>query len=134
MLVQERLVHAGPVVEALQIADGYQFYQVAQAGFILRQQYQVVIAPAGAPGGLLVTMIAFGDVGLATYDGFDARLYSRQVERQHAEKVAVFRDGHPVHLKIAEGVDNGIDGLGAIQQGEVGMVVEVDEVSHPESV
>ncbi|GAG87237.1 unnamed protein product [marine sediment metagenome] len=30
----------------------------------------------------------------------------------------------------AEGVDKSIDGLGAVQQGEIRVVVEVDEVSH----
>ncbi|MBA7617260.1 hypothetical protein ES703_24574 [subsurface metagenome] len=130
VLSEQGLVYPGPIIEALQITDGYQLSQVAQAGFILRQQDQVVITPAGASGGLLVTMIAFGDVGLAAEDGLDARLDSCLVKRQHAEQVAMLGDGHPVHIEVAKGVENGIDGLGAVQQGEVGMVVEMDEVSH----
>jgi hypothetical protein len=44
----------------------------------------------------------------------------------------MFGDCHTIHAEIAQGIDNGLNGLGTVQQGEVGMVMEMDEFGHRE--
>ena len=77
-------------------------------------------------------MIAPGHVDLATDDGFDPGFLGRFVKGQHGKQVAVLGDAHGVHFKVTDGIDQGIDRLGPIEQGEVRMVVQVDEVTHAE--
>jgi hypothetical protein len=44
----------------------------------------------------------------------------------------MFGDCHTIHAEIAQSINKGFNGLGAVQQGEVGMIMEMNEFGHSE--
>ena len=121
---QQFLVYPGAVVEPFQVARRHQFHQVAQPLLVLGQQYQVVVVPpAASAAGLTAEAVLLGHVHFAADDRLDPGGHGGLMEFHHPEQVAVIREPHRVHFQIGHDVHQGLDRLGAVQQGKVGMVV-----------
>jgi hypothetical protein len=69
------------------------------------------------------------NVHLATDDGMDTLRFGRIVEADGAEEVAVVRHGDGGHFLFGDHLHQLIDFAGAVEQGIVGVVVEVNEWS-----
>ena len=135
VLGEQLLVHARPVVEALQVGGRHELQQVAVAGLVLRQEREVVVlllVLAGVP----LEPRARRDVGLDADDRLDAGGAPGLEEAERAEHGAVIRDGHRGHA-VARGLrEDGrsvgmelrrLDPGGAVQQRVLGVDVEVNE-------
>ena len=135
MLGHELLVHAWAVVEALEVGRGHELEQVAVPGLVPGEQREVVVLLL-ALAGVAIEPRARRDVGLDADDRLDAGLPGRLEEAQRAEHRSVVGDGdrgHAEALRLSEdrgrpGVRRGrFDASGAVEQGVLGVHVEVDE-------
>ncbi len=122
--LEQRLVDARVVVEAVGERLGAQVAQVAVAGLVLRQEHQVV-ADALA---LVAHALLAGDVRLEADDGFDAVLLRLLVEADHAEHVAVVGDGHRLHARGGARLHQIGQADGAVEEAVEGVQVQVREV------
>ena len=75
----------------------------------------------------LVAAIARRDVDLAAEDRVDAALPRRIVKDDGREHVAVLGDGQGRHLELLRLVEQLVDAAGAVQQGELGVEMQMDE-------
>ena len=122
--MQQFLVDARAVVEAVQVGAGDQVHQVAVALVVAGQQHQVVGA---ALVGVLVEAAGLGHIHFAADDGLDTGLAAGGVEIDHAVESAVVGNGQRVHSQIggmrhqfgntADAVEHGVFGVG-MQMGE----------------
>ena len=125
---QHVLVDAGPVVEALRVADGHELHEVVVARLVLGQERQVVVGLLDA-GPRLVVAAARGHVDLAAEDGLDALVEAGVVEGDRSEHVAVVGDGHRLHAEPSHLVHHLVDVAGPVEQAVLGVEVEVDELA-----
>ena len=123
MLREQVLIDAGLVVEALQEAGGDQLDEVAIALLGFAKQHQVIVA-VGVVAGLVALL---RDVDLAADDRLHAFALGRVVELHRAEQVAVVGHGDGRHLLLDDGVHQLADFTGAIEQGVIGVAVQMDE-------
>ena len=135
MLGHELLVHARPVVEALEIGGGDELQQVAIAGLVPSEQGEVVVLLL-ALSGVAIEPRSRRHVGLDPDDGLDARGPRDLEELQRPEHRAVIGDGdrgHAEALRLGEdrrrpGVRRRrLDAGGTVEQGVLGVGVEMDE-------
>ena len=128
VLGQEVVVDPGLVVEALEVRLRGQLEEVLVAGLVLRQQHQVVVV--AVPRQLPVGVLLRGDVGLDPEDRLDARLARLLVELDRPEHVAVVGQGHGGHLRLDRRGDHVVEAVGAVEEAELAVEVQVDEVGH----
>ena len=126
--LQQFLVDAGLVVEALRVAGGHQLDQVVVALVGLGEQHQVVLRLAGHTAA--VAAVTGRDVHLAAEDRPHAVLLRRVVEHDRREHVAVLGDGERRHAEPRRFLHQLVDAAGAVEQRILGVQVEVDEVLH----
>ena len=132
-LLERSLVHAGLVVEALDVAVGRELDQVSPARFVAGQQDQVETAVRDALGFLEAAVGGLRpDVGrnvrLDPQDGLDALLPAGLVEGDGAEQVAVVGQCDRVHAEAGDPVHQGLHPVASIEQRVLGVEVKVDEV------
>ena len=125
MLGQEPLAHARLVVKAVQRRFGDNLDQVAIALVIFRQHHQMVVAIALGRGAMVFLL---ADVKLAAQDRLHARFFGGIVECHRAEDVAVVGDGHGGHVEFLDAPDQALDFAGAVEQGVVGVKMEMNEL------
>ncbi len=125
VLVQQRPVDAGLVVEALGEAGADQIAEVAVAGLVFAQQDQVGVGVVEAV--LLVMPGARGDVDLAADDGLDARGAAGLVEGHRPVHHAVVGDRQGTLPQFFGALRQLLDAAGAVEQRIFGMDVEMDE-------
>ena len=77
-----------------------------------------------------MVVVLLADVKLAADDGFDPVLVSGIDEVDSAEDVAVIGHGHSRHAEFLDALTEFFYVAGAIEQGVVGVEVEVDELGH----
>ena len=129
MLGQKFLADARLVIEAVQRGFRGDLDQVAIAFLVFGQHQQVVVGVAfGRRARCVVVFLA--DVKLAADDRLDAGLVRRIHEMHRAEDVAVVGHGHGGHAQLLHPLDKLLDVAGAVEQGVVGMEVQVDELGH----
>ena len=135
VLGHQLLVHAGPVVEALEMGGRDEAQEVAVSGLVAGQQREVVVLLLVLAGGA-VEARARRHVGLDADDGLHARGPAGLEEAERAEHGAVVGDGHRRHPVTAGlGEDRRrrrvggrrLDPRRAVQQRVLGVDVEVDE-------
>ena len=131
MALDHLAVDARLVVEALQIPDGGELDQVPVPLAVAGEQHEVVVrlldlAPAHAHR-LLVPPVAGGHVRLHADDGPDALLLRRLAEGPGPEKAPVVRKGQRRHLELLRLVDEIGETVGAVEEGELRVAVEMDE-------
>ena len=78
----------------------------------------------------LVAAVAGRDVDLAAEDRLDAALAGRVVEHHRREHVAVLGHRQRRHLQRGGLVEQFVDAAGAVEQRELGVEMEMDELSH----
>ena len=104
------------------MAFGNDFYQIQVSFVVLRQQDKVVIAL------FLHPVISLGNVNLAADDGLDIRMLLGVLEELFdTVHVAMVRDGKGRHTKLFGTVEKVFYGGLSIQNGILGMDVQVNE-------
>ncbi len=136
VLLEQLVVDARLVPVALEVGPGRELDQVVVADVVHGERRQVVVAvPHRGP--CLVAPRPVGEVGLHAEDRLDAGALPGPEELREAEEVAVIGGGdrrHPVPGALGEQL---VDAGGAVEHGELGVHVEVDElvstthVQHP---
>src|SRR5207245_19819 len=102
---QHLLVDAGPVIEALRVADGDELHEVVVAGLVRGQQRHVVVRLFDARPRLVVAAPG-RDVDLAPEDRLDALVEAGVVEGDRAEHVAVVCHCDRVHAQRGDLLDD----------------------------
>ena len=119
---EQVLIDAGLVVEAFEVGGGDQVDEVAVAFLVFAEQDQVVVA-VGIGAGLVALL---RDVDFAADDGLDALCLGGVVELDRAEEIAVVGHGDGGHF-LFDDVHELADFAGSVEQGIIGVAVEVDE-------
>ena len=117
------MVHARPVVEALEERQRGQPHQVVEAVLVARQQHQVVRGVARAVGAG-----AARDIRLHAENRLDPGLARLLVELDGAEQRTVISERQRRHAQFSRPRDHAADRAGAVEQRVVAVIVEVDEV------
>ena len=126
VLRQQFLVDARPVVEPFGVAGRHQLDQVLVALVGLGEQHQVVrlgLRPA------LLEAASLRDVDLAAEDRLEPALARVIVKDHRREHVAVLGHRERRHLQLHRLVEQLVDAAGAVEQRELGVQMEVDELS-----
>ena len=126
MFLQDLPVDAGTVVEPFLEAGRGEVGEVLVPLHVPAEQDQVV-GRVGDPLSLFGEAGFGGQVDLAADERLDAGLLALEVELDGAEHVAVVGDGQGRHVILLCLVDQVLDADGAVQQGVLGMEVEMDE-------
>ena len=126
VLGQDLAVDARLVVEALHLAGRAELHQVQVTGAVGGQQRQVVGVAVGAA--LLAEAGAGRHVDLTAQDGLDPGRSALLVEGDGAVHDAVVGERQRRHLELGGAGHQGLDPAGAVEQRELGVVVEVDEL------
>ena len=121
---EQLLVHPGLVVEPLEIGERHELREVLVTGEVRGQEDEVVGLIAAA--GLLVPAL-LGHVDLAADDRGDPALAGRVVKLDRAEEVAVVGHGQRGHPQARRSLGELVYLGGAVEQAEVGVIVEMDE-------
>jgi hypothetical protein len=122
---EEVVVYAGIVVHPLQLRGGRDLEQVFIARLVLRQQEEV--GGTAVQFGVAVFHRASGHVGFDADDGFDARVFRRVEEFDHAEHRPVVRDGDRGHVHLFDARRQLLNVREAVKKRIVGVDVEVGE-------
>ena len=130
MLGEKLLAHPRLVIEAVQGGFRCDLYEIAIALFVLRQHEQMVVGIAFRRSALDVVIVFLADVKFAADDGLDVILVRRVYEVHSAEDIPVVGHGHGGHAKFFNALTKFFDVAGAVQQGIIGMEVQVDELGH----
>ena len=121
---EQLLVHPRLVVEPLEVGERHELREVLVAGEVRGQEDEVVGLIAAA--GLLVPAL-LGHVDLAADDRGDPALAGRVVKLDRAEEVAVVGHGQRGHPQARRSLGELVYLGGAVEQAEVGVIVEMDE-------
>ena len=124
MLGQKFLADARLVIEAVQRSLGNDLHQVAITLIVLGQHDEVVVGVALGRGAMVFLL---ADVELAAEDRLHARFFGGVHERHRAEDVAVIGHGDRRHLQLLDAADQALDLASAVEHGEVGMKMEMNE-------
>ena len=120
---QQVEIDAGLVIEAVEVGGGDEVDEVAVALLVFAEEDEVVVA-VGIGAGLVALL---GDVDLAADDGVDAGGLGGVIELDGAEEIAVVGHGDGGHFLLDRDLHELVDIAGAVEQGVVGVAVEVDE-------
>jgi hypothetical protein len=123
VLRQQVQIDARLVIEPLQVPRRDQLDEVAIPLLVLAQQHHVVVAVRIRAR--LVPLLR--NVHLAPDHRMHSRRLGRVIELDRAEQVPVIGHGHRRHLLLDHGLHELVDIAGAIQQGIVGMAMQVDK-------
>ncbi len=122
VLLQHLMADTGPVVHALDVGRGHDLDEVLVTLVVLRQQDQVVIPL------LLHPVVPHRHVRLASDDRLHRGMLLRELEELlHPVHVPVVRDREPGHPELLGAVEQVVDGRLAVQDGILGMYVQMDE-------
>ena len=114
------------VVHTLDVARRNDLHQVPVAIVILGQEDEVVVALVGAVLDLMV--VPARDIDFATDDGLDVRVLLGELEELlDAVHVSMVGDGQTGHAELFRPVEQVLDGGLAVQDGILGMYVQVNE-------
>ena len=117
-------VHAGLVVEALEMGHSYELGEVLVAHVVLGENGHVIWA---ALVGVALVPAAGRDVHLASDDGADALGLGLAIEIYRAVHTTVVGNGQAVHSKLFGASDQGVQPAQAVEHRELGVNVEVAE-------
>ena len=121
--LEQGLVDARVVVEAVGERLGAQIAEVAVADVVLRQQYEVVADPLA----LVSHPFLARDVGLEADDGLDAVLLRFLIEIDHAKHVSVVGDGDGLHPRLLAGSHQIGQADGTVEQAVERVQMEMGE-------
>ena len=122
VFLQDLVAHAGAVVHAFDMGRGHDLHEVLVALVVLRQEDEVIIPL------LLHPVVAFGDIDFAPDDRLHGRVLLRELEELlHAVHVPVVRDREAGHSQFLGPIEQVVDGRLTVQDGILGMYVQMDE-------
>ena len=125
MFREQLVVHAGLVVETVEISGGNQLDEILIALFVFAEQDQVI----GALGaGATIFMMVGRDVHLAADDGFYAVGSGLMIEIGGGEKIAVVRDGDGWHSAPGGFGSELADLASSVQQRVIRVQMKMNEV------
>jgi hypothetical protein len=116
------------VVEPLQEGDAGELDEVLEPGGVLGEQGEVGVSVLLLAAALLPA-VPGGQVRLVADDRVDAALLALGVELDRPVQVAVVGDGAGGHAQLLGLLDQLGDAVEAVQQGVVGVQVEVGELA-----
>jgi hypothetical protein len=123
VLRQQVQIDARLVIEPLEVPRRDQLDEVPIPLLVLAQQNHVVVPVRIRPR--LVPLLR--NVHLAADHRMHARRLGRVIELDRAEQVPVIGHGHGRHLLLERGLHELVDIASPIQQGVVGMAMQVDK-------
>jgi hypothetical protein len=119
------VIHAGFVVEAVEISGGNELNEILVAFFVFAEQDEVV----GAFGaGAAIFVIVWRDVHFAADDGFYAVGGGLMIEIRGGKEITVVGDGYCGHTAAGSFGGEFADFAGAVQQRVVRVQMKVNEV------
>ena len=124
---QHLAIDARLVVEALGVPDGGELHEVAVADQVSGQEHEVVVGPVPLSRAGAVPPVPGRDVRLHADDGLEPFLRRHLVEVPRAEHAPVVGQREPRHLVLFRLAHEVRQAVGAVEEGELGMGVEVDE-------
>ena len=116
------------LVEAMQRGFAGQADEVAVAGFVFRQDQQVVVLGVGV-GELAAMVLFFADVEFTAEDRLEVLLLHRVEEVNRAIDVAVVGHGRRRLADLGEVFGQLVDVAGSVEEGVIGMKMEVRKLS-----
>ena len=125
MLGQQFVIHAGLVIEAVEISGGNQLDEILIALFVFAEQDQVVGA-LGARAAIFV--IIRRDVHFTADDGLHTVRGGLVIEIRSAEKISVVRDGDGGHPETGGFSGEFADFASAVQKRVVRVKMQMNEV------
>ena len=90
----------------------------------------MVVGVALGRSALDVVIVFFADVKLAAHDGLDAVLVRGVDEVHRAKNISVVGHGDGGHAEFFHALAELFDVAGAVEQGVIGMEVQVNELGH----
>jgi hypothetical protein len=126
VFLQQRLVDARFVIEALQLGHGGQLAQVAVAPVVPGQQHQMG-HPLGIQRGF-VRQASGSHIAFAPDDRLDTCRGRLLVELHRSEHRSVVGDGHRRHAELACPLHQRVKADGAIQQTVLGVQMKMNEI------
>ena len=120
------LIDAGAVIETLGVGEGGEFEHVLPAGVIFHDDGKMV-GGLGDAMGVFVEARGGGDVEFAADDAFEVVFFGGGVPFDGAEEVAMVGEGDGGHAEFFGTFEEVVDGGTAIEEGVVGVAVEMDE-------
>ena len=133
VLGQELLVDPGPVVEALEVRVGDQLEEVPVPGLVPSQDREVPVLLLALTRGPLEPGRG-RDVGLDPHDRLDPGRDPGLVELQRPEHRTVVGERERRHPELGGPLEQRLDPRGPVQQGELGVHVEVNEAVRHDSL
>ena len=127
MLGEKLLADARLVIKAMQRGLGRDLDQIAVAFFVFGEHQQMVVGVAFGRGAVVVFL---ADVEFAADDRLHASMLGRVDKVDRAKDVAVVGHGHGRHAQFLHALAELFDVTGAVEQGVVGVQVQVDELGH----
>ena len=125
--LEELAVDARLGVEALGVGERGELDEVAKARAVTGEERQVVALVATIARSRALAPVARRDVGLHTYDRFDARLTRLLLELPRRVQIAVVGDRQRRLLELLSPVDQVGDPVGAVEERILGVTVKMDE-------
>ena len=129
VLLQQLVVDARLVIEAFGVPEGAERHEVGVARGIAGKKNEVVM-PRPFFASRLVRARAGRLVELRADDRRDALLAAFLVERHGPEHIAVVGERKMAHAEALRLGHERIDGGGSVEEGEIGMAMEMDERCH----
>ncbi len=123
MLREQVFIDAGLVIEAFEVAGGDKLDEVFVAFLRFAEQDEMIVA-VGIGAGLVALL---GDVDFAADDGMNAFFRRFVIKLDSAEEVAVIGHGDRGHLLAFHDLDELLDIASAIEEGVIGVAMEVNE-------
>ena len=130
VLRQKFLADARLVVKTVQRGFRGDLDQVAVALFVFGQHQQVIVSVALGRRALDVVVVFFADVEFAADDRLHAVLVGGVDKMHRAEDVAVIGHGDGGHAQFLDALAQLFYVTGAVEQGIVGVEMQVDELRH----
>ena len=121
-------INARLVVITLQMRRRGEPNQVAVPRLVLGQQHQVMIDIAPAAAGLFLQSAARGHIHFATDDRLDAFLLGRLVKINRAIKHSVVGDRQRRQLQLMGPIHQPVQPTSAIEQGILGVQMQMNKV------
>ena len=127
VLREELAVDARAGIEPLRVRQRGELHQVPVANNVAGQEDEVVVRLHPRPGAGLEAAVARRHVRFHPDDRLDLRLLRLLLELPGGVQVAVIGDGERRLLELLRALDQVLDAVGAVEEREFGVAVEMDE-------
>src|SRR3989454_6366161 len=127
-LAEELLVHARPVVVALEVGRGHERHQVLVAGEVLGEEHEVERLAVAFGSRVAVETALPRDVRFDAHDRLDAGVPAKRVEVDRAVERAVIGERQSGHIERLRAGDEVGEPRQPVEQAVLAMGVQMDEL------